>query len=904
MQIEIPKDRLAFVINCRDRLTDLKELVHWALEVNTYPIKLVIIDNNSTYKPLFDFYFRLKKEYPISEIVYLPYNAGAAAIDKIKLKGGLPYYIYTDCDTIPDKTCPPDAIQHLINLSSKYSSVHKIGLSLRIDDLPDDYPFLEEVILNEPIHSENINSDRDAYVTDVLSSFALYRKNYSRYNVSSGNLRTLEPYVAKHNPWYLDPKKLPEDYIHYIKGCTSDSFYGMKFGKLLNEKSTMTKGDKYNSKDFMTKLVDKKFNYKTVTGLNIPIMFTKDCTVIGDGGEKGRFSFIGKRVRIIWEEKLQSTDILNFNTAFDKYTGSSSRYGSIRGKVLKNSCVQGLFRKIEHGKIQYITPEITIIAFAYGIPSERKLNFLRWNKDLFVKEKANVYLLSDKQENLSDYPFARIIEYPEDEEAFSLPKIFNYGLKQITKTEIVVKTDIDIIFSKSIFRQMRQTISNKVGMVCIPFDVSSFDDIEQKTNNWDNLSRNKEHKGGCFAMTYDDWLNLGGYDESLISLDINDSQMYLRASKKIKMYISEVYPLWHVNHPKRKVVTQQRVINELPTITKKKSTDKFIKQLIGKSYTYKSKSDKTIITFLDETTCIGWDNLIFGVAKSKHHKVRISWKESDKGISILEFNPSLEKYSGICTVDGNIFGEFSHDVHASVLADLCGRINEDYDDYTIDNEINDIAPGKTSIILYMNYYVDPDSVRDKEIKECFFNNLKNPLINKIVCFKDYATPIPSDSRKIEYVVFDERPTYNNFFSAMRSFSRSNSINILINSDIHFDSSLKLLLKHNFKKDQCFAISRWEAGKTLKMAVGRDSQDVWVIKGKPVTTLCANFCLGIAGCDNRMAFEMKRAGYDVSNPSQSVKCIHVHQSQLRRYSKKPSDCVSGPYLLLPQTSLKG
>lgn len=900
MQIEVPNDRLAFIINNRDKLTDLRELVTWVLEVNTFPVKLIIIDNNSSYKPLFDFYFQLKKEVPICDILYLTYNAGSRAIEKIKIKGGLPYYIYTDSDVVPDKDCPPNVIQHLVNLAGKYSDTHKIGLSIKVDDIPESYPFIDEVILGESENKQHITEDGDAYIANIKSTFALYRKNYSQYKVFTSNLRTLGPYLAKHLSWYRDPSKLPDDYIHYINRCNSDSIIGKKFKQLLDEKNKMEKNsdDKNKLSDqFLSKIVGKKFNYKSVTGLNIPIRFESDCRVVGENGEEGTFCFIGRRVRIIWDKKLQATDILDFNTNFDKYTGASSRYGNIRGKVLKQIGIPGLVRKVENGVLRYSIPDISIVVSAYGISTERKLNFLRWNEEVFLKENVHVFLISDVQENLSEFPFAQIIQYPKKQDVFSIPRTINYGLRHIPSCEIVVKSDIDIVFSRQIFKQLRQNISNRIGMVCIPSNLQSAEELSAATDKWNTLPRDQEAKGACFAMTYNDWKLLKGYDERIVGWGGEDTELFLRASKKMKMYVSDIYPIFRIDHP-NEVVKQEVVVNN-----EMKPTDKVLSKLSGRAYHYKSKSENTIITFLDDTKCIGWNNLIFGNVKSKNNNVRIAWNNSEKGISILDFNPTLVRYTGISTVDGNVFGEFIHTINDSTISDLRGEINEIGFDYIIDEEINENVSGKQTIILYLNYYVDPDEVRDKEIKECFFNNLENPTISKIVCFKDHNTPIPTDSSKVEYVVFDKRPTYANFFSAMRSFSRSDNINILINSDIYFDSSLKLLLKHKFGRNQCFAISRWEAGEKLTMKVGRDSQDVWVIKGKPLTTLCANFCLGIAGCDNRLAYELKQAGYNVSNPSQTIKCVHVHHSQLRRYSKNPSDCVPGPYLMLPQTSLK-
>jgi hypothetical protein len=39
-------------------------------------------------------------------------------------------------------------------------------------------------------------------------------------------------------------------------------------------------------------------------------------------------------------------------------------------------------------------------------------------------------------------------------------------------------------------------------------------------------------------------------------------------------------------------------------------------------------------------------------------------------------------------------------------------------------------------------------------------------------------------------------------------------------------------------------------------------------------------MGVAGCDNRLAYELEQAGFIVINPSLSIKTYHLHLTNIR------------------------
>ena len=184
-----------------------------------------------------------------------------------------------------------------------------------------------------------------------------------------------------------------------------------------------------------------------------------------------------------------------------------------------------------------------------------------------------------------------------------------------------------------------------------------------------------------------------------------------------------------------------------------------------------------------------------------------------------------------------------------------------------------------NICLYTTFYNEDNNYRKNELLTCLTNNISNTAISKLIVFNEGDSIAHLAPSKIEEVLIDKRPTYQDFKNYINANSNQDDIHIIANTDIYFDKNIKVL-QHINLKDTCLALSRWDTADTIKPKLynRNDSQDVWVFKGPVKPELKANFPLGVPRCDNKLLFELQEAGYRVLNPAFSIKSFHVHKER--------------------------
>jgi hypothetical protein len=206
----------ALIINY-NRLTLPQKLAAWLAATGCEPI---IIDNNSDYPPLLDWY--LNAPY---RILAMDANYGHRVVwttDVLRQLGIGPQerYLVTDSDLDCDGV-PYDFVDVLSAGLDKYPHVPKCGLSLEINDLP--YTQSAQYVRNR-CELRYWTKPLDAMYFDapVDTTLALYREGWATYALEA--IRTNRPYTARHVPWYYtDLASLPEDEQYYFNTANESS---------------------------------------------------------------------------------------------------------------------------------------------------------------------------------------------------------------------------------------------------------------------------------------------------------------------------------------------------------------------------------------------------------------------------------------------------------------------------------------------------------------------------------------------------------------------------------------------------------------------------------------------------------------------------------------------------------
>lgn len=201
---------IPIVINNRNRLTTTKNLVRDL--TNLHLNEITIIDNDSTYPPLLEWY-----ETNPCTILY-ENNLGPYAIYHLPVFRKFTQVIYTDSDIELNPQTPTGFIETLQGISRRYN-IPKVGLGLRIDDLPDN-PQTQSYKNWEA--SQWVNQiEPDIYKGHIDTTFALLNPSVP---FSYEGIRVCYPnMIARHSPWYLDFSNLSVEDQYYIENANEYS---------------------------------------------------------------------------------------------------------------------------------------------------------------------------------------------------------------------------------------------------------------------------------------------------------------------------------------------------------------------------------------------------------------------------------------------------------------------------------------------------------------------------------------------------------------------------------------------------------------------------------------------------------------------------------------------------------
>lgn len=207
---------IPIIINSRDRLECLKQLVSWLLQAGYR--RIYIFDNASTYKPLLAYYDAIEQQAGV-EVLRMS-NLGHMALwqaDVLYKLGINGMFVYTDSDIVPVAACPPDVVRHLAELLDRYPDMDKAGLGLVTEDILDDYCSVKE----HEAGFYHVPLEKDVWFAPMDTTFALYRPRCPYRMMKS--IRTTGDMMVRHLPWYMDKNNLPEDEQYYVEHANSSS---------------------------------------------------------------------------------------------------------------------------------------------------------------------------------------------------------------------------------------------------------------------------------------------------------------------------------------------------------------------------------------------------------------------------------------------------------------------------------------------------------------------------------------------------------------------------------------------------------------------------------------------------------------------------------------------------------
>jgi hypothetical protein len=205
---------LKVVVNNRNRLTTTRNMVEHLLRLNPRQ-EIVILDNASTYPPLMEWYQSVNENperWPTLQIRLLP-NLGHLAFWNSNMQGEVgEYFVYSDSDIELDPEMPHNWALQMINLIEKYE-INKVGLSIRIDDIPDHYPHKSQV-LRDQAGCWKEEAEPNVFWGDTDTTFCLIR------NVGGNPYRSLrvarKGFKSRHTPFYLDFEDLSPEELYVL----------------------------------------------------------------------------------------------------------------------------------------------------------------------------------------------------------------------------------------------------------------------------------------------------------------------------------------------------------------------------------------------------------------------------------------------------------------------------------------------------------------------------------------------------------------------------------------------------------------------------------------------------------------------------------------------------------------
>ena len=212
---------IPIVVICYNNYFFVKNFVN---QIKKYKNPIILLDNNSNYHKLLDYYKEIKNELG-NKIDIRIFNENYGHKVYLKLKNELPnIYILSDPDLELNKNMPENFAEILLNISNKYK-YYKVGSALNIND-KDLFITCENYTNEKNIYDwekqfwiNKIKDDKfELYDANIDTTFCLINNNYYDNNEYRA-IRVAGNFTVKHLPWYNEyiTNNMSEEEIKFWK---------------------------------------------------------------------------------------------------------------------------------------------------------------------------------------------------------------------------------------------------------------------------------------------------------------------------------------------------------------------------------------------------------------------------------------------------------------------------------------------------------------------------------------------------------------------------------------------------------------------------------------------------------------------------------------------------------------
>jgi hypothetical protein len=188
---------------------------------------IVIVDNNSDFRPMVDFLDNCE-----FKVLRLSGNYGHKVCELDLVKNILgPIYLLTDPDIEISQNVTQETIIKMHEVSELYK-INKVGLALDIscENIREDIRYEGQTIKeweSKFWRDKVVDQEIEMYWADIDTTFCLVNNNYHRWPY----IRLAGAYTSKHLPWYKnwDDILMPGEYEAYMNGNRSTNWCKTNF---------------------------------------------------------------------------------------------------------------------------------------------------------------------------------------------------------------------------------------------------------------------------------------------------------------------------------------------------------------------------------------------------------------------------------------------------------------------------------------------------------------------------------------------------------------------------------------------------------------------------------------------------------------------------------------------------